>query len=704
MKALSLKAKLFTAALSAILALALTLTWSSYSGITAISQNVGQYSEQTITDAALLQLKTDAQAYGKGVSSYIETAYRVPATLASVLAANSRGDYRALSREQVSLLVRDALVGNPRVSSTYVHFEDNAYDGRDALFRDGDALFNTTTGSLEVYWLRESHDSISEQASDPANKYLSEKNEFGSREAEWYLCPRDNKKPCLMEPYTYELNGQQLPMTSLVYPILRQGEFIGVTGVDLNLPIFQSMMEQLSQSLYGGQAKVSLLSQQGLIVASSHYSNKLTRPLSEAVNNGQALQTLHSGTGVLIEQGIAYVATAVPIEDTGRTWSLLVELPMEVALAHLREFQGTLAEQQTSVLGKQLLLAAVFVLIAGLLITLLIQSIVRPLAALNNEVAQLSSGDGDLTQRLNLDTHAELIRLGSNFNLFLDKLSGMIRALKQSNAAVRDEAGNNLSISQQTALATDQQHSEIHHVVTATQEMSATAQEVSRIASSVSSGTQDIHQSISQAQSSLSGAVEEVLELTDNMRNASESISEVAQRSSEIDSILAVIRGIAEQTNLLALNAAIEAARAGEQGRGFAVVADEVRNLASRTQDSTTEINTMIASLQEGVNQAVNVIEQGTTMASSAMQTTRGAQQSLDQVVQGISEIADNIDQVATAAEEQSSVSDEIAKNLTAIGDAAQTLSELSRQASHSSEAVTGHVNAMDANLAQLRT
>lgn len=165
-----------------------------------------------------------------------------------------------------------------------------------------------------------------------------------------------------------------------------------------------------------------------------------------------------------------------------------------------------------------------------------------------------------------------------------------------------------------------------------------------------------------------------------------------------------MIREIAEQTNLLALNAAIEAARAGEQGRGFAVVADEVRNIASRTQVSTEEINSMIAGLQNGVNQAVSVIEKGTVMASSAMQTTRDAQQSLNEVVQGISKIADNIVQAATAAEEQSSVSDEIAKNLTAIGDAAQTLSELSGQASASSEAVTEHVNAMDSNLSQLRT
>jgi methyl-accepting chemotaxis protein len=188
------------------------------------------------------------------------------------------------------------------------------------------------------------------------------------------------------------------------------------------------------------------------------------------------------------------------------------------------------------------------------------------------------------------------------------------------------------------------------------------------------------------------------------MHGASDAIRRVSNRSEDINRILVVIGSIAEQTNLLALNAAIEAARAGEQGRGFAVVADEVRTLASRTQSSTTEINTMIQELQHEVEQAVAIINSGSQQASQTMNITRTAYESLNQVVEAITNITDNIRQVATAAEEQSAVSEDITKNLTIIGDAARTLASLGEQASHSSANVTSQVDKLDRQLGALRT
>lgn len=639
------------------------------------------------------------------MSGYIERAFRIPASMASSLASNAGGAEDSLSRAQVSQLVRDSLAATPELSSTYVHFEPDGYDGRDAEFRFSGPLYNTVIGGLEVYWLRNPDGSLElQEVEDTDEKYLTDLDEFGNREAEWYLCSRDSLKPCLMEPYGYDLNGTLVPMTSLVYPLLHNERFIGVAGVDINLPVFQHMTDQLSQSLYEGQAKVTLLSSKGLVVASSHYNQKLMRPFRESIHNGQALERLHQQSGLLIENDTAFVATPVSIADSKSTWSLVVELPLQVALANLQSFQTSLDEQHNSVLARQLLISAVAGVLALLLMAWLIRSIVEPINQLNAEVEQLASGDGDLSLRLKLDTHAELIRLGNGFNQFIDKLHTMVSALKSSSQNVRDESANNLGISQQTASETERQHLEIDHVVTATQEMSATAQEVAGIASSVSSRTNNIHQQVTTSQSTLTGAVEEVLQLSQDMGSASESITGVAQRSEEINSILVVIRGIAEQTNLLALNAAIEAARAGEQGRGFAVVADEVRTLASRTQSSTEEINDMIASLQSQVEQAVAIISSSSERANSAMDSTHLAHSTLNEAAEGIREVADNITQVATAAEEQSAVSDEIARNLTVISDAAQTLSGLSQQATQSSQHVAGQLDTMDGFLAQLKT
>ncbi|MCT7357815.1 methyl-accepting chemotaxis protein [Thalassolituus pacificus] len=706
MKSLPLKTKLFAITLSAILLLAAALTWRSYQGITSLSEQLQVHSEKNLTNAVITQLQTKTQAYGEQISNYINAAYRIPMTMAAAIkTAIENGDG---SRAQISEMMGAALAANNDVSSTYAQFERNGFDGRDSEFVDSGLIYNAeSTGSLEIYWIRNEAGQVEQQkVDDPDEKYLNARNEFGIRQSEWYLCGRDKKVPCLMEPYLYEIRpGYEELMTSLTSPIMVNGTFRGIAGVDVNLPIFQKLVDELSQSLYNGKARVTLLSEIGLVVASSHYKDKLMRPLKESLpERGDALSQLHKGEGLLTGKDNLYVARGLKIPASNSEWSLLIELPLDVALADLETLKALVAEEKTTVLGSQLLLALVLAGAALAAITILIQSITKPLSVLNKQVEQLSSADGDLSQRLQLDTHAELISLSGGFNRFLSKLRDLVIALKDVSLEVRNESAENLKISQKTRKATDQQQSEMDNVVTATQEMSATAQEVSRIASDVAVRANDIHSTVTASQQNLSTAVETVLELSENMHTASESITKVSARSDDINRILVVIGSIAEQTNLLALNAAIEAARAGEQGRGFAVVADEVRTLASKTQESTEEINNMIGSLQGEVKAAVSIIDSGSQKAGLAMESTREAHGSLQNVVHAISEIADHIRQVATAAEEQSSVSGEITRNLTVIGDATTMLAELAQEANQSSHNVTEQLDRLDKQLSALRT
>lgn len=706
MKSLPLKTKLFAITLSAILLLAAALTWRSYQGISSLSEQLQEHSEKNLTEAVITQLQTKTQAYGEQISNYINAAYRIPMTMAAAIkTAIENGDG---SRAQVSAMMGAALAANKDVSSTYAQFERNGFDGRDSEFVDSGLIYNAErTGSLEIYWIRNQSGQVEQQkVDDPDEKYLDARNEFGIRQSEWYLCSRDKKVPCLMEPYLYEISpGYEELMTSLTAPIIANGTFRGIAGVDVNLPIFQKLVDELSQSLYSGKARVTLLSEIGLVVASSHYKDKLMRPLKESLpERGDTLSKLHKGEGLLSGKDNLYVARGLKIPASNSEWSLLIELPLNVALADLETLKALVADEKTSVLSSQLLLALILAGAALVAITLLIQSITKPLEVLNKQVEQLSSADGDLSQRLQLDTHAELISLSGGFNRFLSKLRDLVLALKEVSHEVRSESAENLKISQKTRKATDQQQSEMDNVVTATQEMSATAQEVSRIASDVAVRANDIHSTVTASQRNLSSAVDTVLELSENMHTASESITKVSARSDDINRILVVIGSIAEQTNLLALNAAIEAARAGEQGRGFAVVADEVRTLASKTQESTEEINNMIGSLQGEVKAAVSIIDSGSQKAGLAMESTREAHGSLQEVVQAISEIADHIRQVATAAEEQSSVSGEITRNLTVIGDATTMLAELAQEANQSSHNVTEQLDRLDKQLGALRT
>jgi len=335
---------------------------------------------------------------------------------------------------------------------------------------------------------------------------------------------------------------------------------------------------------------------------------------------------------------------------------------------------------------------------------LLTRSIVSPIKKLDDMVQNLASSEGDLTQDIRLDTHAELISLSKGFNQFIHKLKAMVTELKYVGDAAKGSAMKGKAINQNSLKATREQQHEIDSVVTASNQMSASASEVSKVAEDVAHNAKSAKQTVLASQKTLAASVQTVQGLTADMNRASESISEVAERTEDINRILDVIRAIAEQTNLLALNAAIEAARAGEQGRGFAVVADEVRNLASKTQASTEEINQMIQGLKGGVDNAVSVIQSSTEKAQGAMGETQQSYDSLTNVVTDIGSIADHITQVATAAEQQSSVSEEISRNLTIIGDAAKALAELANENNQASDELENQMNTLDVQLSSLKT
>ncbi len=707
MKSLPLQTKLLVVVSLSILLLGAVLVWRSYAGITGISDLLTTMSEKSLKQEAIERLKTETLALSEQVSGYINSAYSVALTTASIASDSIQHPNERLNRVQLSNLLEVSLSSNTNISSIYAHFEANAYDGQDANYVNSNAIHSTKqTGSFESYWIREDNGKVvAVQVKDPEEKYDAETDENGIRVGEWYLCGKEQKKPCIMEPTSYEIRpGYTELMTSLTAPVLVNGQFRGLVGLDINLPRFQELAEKLSASLYQGQAKVTLLSAKGAVVAASHYQDKLTQRY-QAVEPELATQLikLYQQGGVLETADKLYVSGEIPVRAANDAWSILIEVPKAVVLAQIITMKAEAESETAASVGGQVLLS---IIMAGLmlsLVVLLIRSIVQPINNLQRQVAQLASADGDLSQRLTIDAHAELIGLGGSFNQFIQKLRDMVLALKDVSAKVRNESSNNLRTSLQTTQATDAQQNEITNVVTATQEMSATAQQVASIAADVATRANDIQSEVSRSQRNISTAVASSLELTDNMNTASSAITQVSARSEDINRILVVIGSIAEQTNLLALNAAIEAARAGEQGRGFAVVADEVRTLASKTQSSTAEIRSMIDSLQNEVKQAVSIIELGRTQATGAMEQTQQAHESLQKVVDAITAIADHIHQVATAAEEQSSVSEEITRNLTVIGDAARTLSDLAQHTNQSSKQVTGQLDELDFQLSALR-
>ncbi|MCW8329823.1 methyl-accepting chemotaxis protein [Photobacterium sp. SDRW27] len=322
----------------------------------------------------------------------------------------------------------------------------------------------------------------------------------------------------------------------------------------------------------------------------------------------------------------------------------------------------------------------------------------RPVQNMADTLNEIADGEGDLTRRLDVHGHDEIAQLGDAFNRFVAKLQGIITQVSDVTDNVSGAANN---IHDQTIRLTQQlqeHNNETEQIVTAVTEMSSAASEVAMNANEVSNATSNASGDSHVAQQRVDASVVSITALVDEVDQAAQHIDSLNQQSQKIDNVLKVIGEIAEQTNLLALNAAIEAARAGEQGRGFAVVADEVRGLASRTQSSTQEIKEMLDELHTLVAQAVSSMTHSQSTCHEAVGAANSITDSLSSVTGAVEAINDMTSQIATAATEQSSVTDEINRNMVAIQDIVTDLIH----SSSSSEQVVSELNHAGTELKQL--
>lgn len=405
------------------------------------------------------------------------------------------------------------------------------------------------------------------------------------------------------------------------------------------------------------------------VASGTNINEYLNDGISTTLLNKKDIQVLESQS----TQDLIVAAKFIP----SLNWFVVVEIPAE-------EIRGPINTASFKMILLNLLAAMVLIAI-GLWVAM---GVAKPVARASHMLNTIASGEADLTKEMPVLTEDEVGKLARAFNRFVGQLKLLIQAVSK-NAKEVNTASNDLS---KAASATEEnmekQQQSVDMVAAAINEMGATVQEIAKNAHDTADAAKQATQETYDGQEVVNKTVSGINSLYEKMQSASSVIETLAEDVGEISTVLDVIRGISEQTNLLALNAAIEAARAGEQGRGFAVVADEVRTLAQRTQESTEEINNMIQKLQSGAKDAVSAMNSGIETAADSVNNADTAGQSLEKITGAINSISDLSIQVATATEEQSSVVEELNNHMLTIKNMSDDTAEQTKTISDKSTAL----------------
>jgi methyl-accepting chemotaxis protein len=451
------------------------------------------------------------------------------------------------------------------------------------------------------------------------------------------------------------------------------GNLAGVVGLDVSL---KQLTELVKDIKLGDSGYLMLVEANGNVLVDPSDAKHNFKPLADLGPNYAALAKSPDGVTRIEIDGVSYMVNVVSSKSLG--WRFIGLIKRDEVMAEATSLTWLIA-----------LITAVLAVIFAIVGASFARMIVRPIRGVADGLQEIAEGEGDLTRKLSVQGKDETATLASWFNQFLGMIAQLVQRIGSASSDLQNAAADTRDVAQNMNEAAGRQRQAVELVSTAFNEMVATANEVARscsqAATSADAGYRDVHD----GQHHIGEATGSVLKLSEDLQQSTKTMQLLEQDSKNINTILDTIRSIAEQTNLLALNAAIEAARAGDQGRGFAVVADEVRALARRTADSTGEIDSLLGNLARRTQEVTQQMQSSLQVSQTSVDRIQQARDSFDKIRTSVDSIRDQNTQIATAAEEQHQVAEDINRHIAQIHADAQLVEEFAHSAQTGSGRLT---------------